>query len=116
ESIEIGSAENIEVKIGTDFSFNSKEIEERKLTKPTVINEGYNWQSADGILTDGIELEKQRMYVEAREKYEQVLQKDAFNTKALTRMAGLHYRNMEYKKASKFALKALANDTYYPEA
>jgi tetratricopeptide (TPR) repeat protein len=116
ESIEIGSAENIVIKIGDDFSFESKEIEERKLSKPTVINEGYNWQSVDGILTAGTELEKQRLYKEAREKYEQVLQNDAFNTEALTRMAGLFYRSMEYKKANEFVLKALANDTYHPEA
>ena len=116
ETIEVGSAENIEIKIGNDFSFNSKEIEERKLSKPVVINEGFDWQSVDGILTDGIELEKQRLYVEAQEKYEQVLQKDAFNTEALTRMAGIYYRSMEYKKASEFALKTLANDTYHPEA
>jgi hypothetical protein len=116
ETIEVGSAENIEIKIGNDFSFNSKEMVERKLSKPVVINEGYDWQSVDGILTDGVELEKQRLYEEAREKYEQVLQKDAFNTEALTRMAGLFYRSMEYKKANEFALKALANDTYHPEA
>ncbi len=116
ESIEIGSAENIEVKIGDYFSFNSEEIEERKLSKPVVINKDYDWQSVDGILTAGIELEKQRLYAEAREKYEQVLQKEVFNTEALTRMAGLCYRSMEYKKANEFALKALANDTYHPEA
>lgn len=116
ESVEVDSAENIEVKIGADFSFHSKELEERKLSKPTEINKDYDWQSADGILTEGIEFEKQRLYTEAREKYEQVLQTDAFNTEVLTRMAGLCYRNMEYKKANEFALKALANDTYHPEA
>ena len=116
ETVDVGSAENIEIKIGDDFIFNTIEIEERKLSKPTLINEGYDWQSADGILTSGIELEKQRLYSGAREKYEQVLQKDAFNTEALTRMAGLFYRSMEYKKANDFALKALANDTYHPEA
>jgi hypothetical protein len=116
ETIEVGSAKNIEIKIGNDFSFNSKEIEQRKLSKPIIINEGYDWQSIDGILTDGVELEKQRLYAEASEKYEQVLQKDAFNTEALTRIAGLYYRRMEYQKANEFALKALANDTYHPEA
>jgi hypothetical protein len=116
ETLEIGSAKNIDVKIGNDFSFNSKEIEERKLSKPGLINKDYDWESVDGILTDGTELEKQRLYSEAREKYEQVLQKDAFNTEALTRIAGLCYRSMDYKMANEFALKALANDTYHPEA
>ncbi|GAB1453482.1 hypothetical protein MASR2M47_35380 [Draconibacterium sp.] len=114
--LKLVSAENIEVKIGTGFSFNSKETEERKLSKPVKINEAYDWQSVDGILTDGVEFEKQRLYNDARKKYEQVLQKDAFNTEALARMAGLNYRSMEYQKANDFVLKALANDTYHPEA
>jgi len=116
ETIEIGSAENLEVNIGNNFSYNTKEAEERKLSKPTVINDYFDWESVDGILIEGTELEKQRMYEAARKKYEQVLKMNAFNTEALTRMAGLYYRSMEYKKASEFAMKALANDTYHPEA
>lgn len=116
ESVKINSSENIEVKIGDHFSYNTKEAEERKLSKPVKINEGYNWESVDGILTEGIELEKQRFYQEAREKYRQVLNMDSYNTKALARMAALCYRSMEYNKANNYALKALANDTYQPEA
>ncbi len=116
ESVEIGSSEDIEIKIGDQFSYNTKEAEERKLSKPVTINEGYNWESVDGILTEAVELEKQRLYQEAREKYEKVLTMDSYNTKALTRMAALCYRSMEYNKANNYALKALANDTYQPEA
>lgn len=116
ETLEIGSAKNVEVMIGSDFRYNTKETEERKLSKPVNINEGFNWDSVDGQLTEGTELEKQRLYAEAKEKYEQVLKKDAFNTETLTRMAGLFYRSMEYKKAGEYAMKALANDTYFPEA
>ena len=116
ETIETGSAVNIEVKIGADFKYNTKEAEDRKLSKPVKINEGYNWNSVGGMLTEGTELEKQRLYGEARKKYIKVLETDEFNTEALTRMAGLYYRSMEYEKAKDFALKALANDTYYPEA
>jgi tetratricopeptide (TPR) repeat protein len=116
ETIEIGSAEHVEVNIGKDFRYNTNEASERKLSKPMKINDDYNWDSADGMLTEGTELEKQRLYKEAREKFEQVLKTDPSNTEALTRMAGLCYRNMEYEKANDFALKALANDTYQPEA
>ena len=116
ETIETGSAVNIEVKIGADFKYNTKEAEDRKLSKPVKINEGYNWNSVGGMLTEGTELEKQRLYGEARKKFIKVLETDEFNTEALTRMAGLYYRSMEYEKAKDFALKALANDTYYPEA
>jgi hypothetical protein len=116
ETVETGSAENIEVRIGGNFTYNTKEAAERKLSKPVKINEGYNWDSVDGILTEGTELEKQRLYGDARKKYEQALKMDTFNTEALTRMAVLCYRSMEYEKANDFAMKALANDTYYPEA
>jgi hypothetical protein len=116
EIIETGAAGNIEVKIGDDFKYNTKEAEERKLSKPVKINEGYNWDSVGGILTEGTELEKQRLYETARKKYAKALEMDEFNTEALTRMAALCYRSMEYEKAKDFALKALANDTYYPEA
>lgn len=116
ETIETGSAVSLEVKIGNNFTYNTNEARERKLSKPVKINEGFNWDSVAGILTEGTELEKQRLYEEARKKYTKVLELDAFNTEALTRMAGLHYRSMEYEKAVDFALKALANDTYYPEA
>ena len=116
ETFEVGSTENIEVRIGDSFSYNTKEAEERKLSKPVKINEGYDWNSIDGMLTEGTELEKQRMYDDARKKYEQVLEQDAFNTEALTRMAAVSYRSMEYEKANDFAMKALANDTYHPEA
>lgn len=116
ETIETGLVENIEVKIGDDFKYSTKEAEDRKLSKPVKINEGYNWNSVGGILTEGIELEKQRLYGEAQKKYTKVLEMEEFNTEALTRMAALYYRSMEYEKANGFALKALANDTYYPEA
>ena len=116
ETIETGSAVNIEVKIGADLKYNTKEAKDRKLSKPVKINEGYNWNSVGGMLTEGTELEKQRLYGEARKKFIKVLETDEFNTEALTRMAGLYYRSMEYEKAKDFALKALANDTYYPEA
>ena len=114
--MEIGSVENVEVNVGNNFSYNTQEAKERKLSKPIKINDDYNWDSAAGILTEGIELEKQRLYEEAREKCEQVLKRDVANTEALTRMAGLCYRCMEFKKANDFAMKALANDTYHPEA
>jgi tetratricopeptide (TPR) repeat protein len=116
ETIDVGTAENIEVNIGNDFIYNTKESEQRKLSKPVLINKDYDWDSSNGILTQGVELEKQRHYNESRKKYEQVLQKDPFHTEALTRMAGLFYRNMEYDKANEHVLKALANDTYHPEA
>ena len=116
EIIETGLADNIEVNIGDNFSYNTKEAGERKLSKPVKINEGYNWDSVDGMITEGTELEKQRLYDDARKKYMKVLEMNAFNTEALTRMAGLCYRSMEYEKANDFAMKALANDTYHPEA
>lgn len=110
------NAENIKVKIGKSFSYSTKESKERVLSKPTAINKNFNWNSVDAIFTAGVEKEKQRNYNGAEQSYARVLGKDSFHTGALCKMAGLHYRKMEYKKAREFALKALSNDTYHPEA
>lgn len=115
-SMDAGNANVIEFTLGDIFSFTTDELEERKLTKPVLINEGFDWESEDGLLTDGTEMEKERAYPEARVNYEKVLKLNPLNTEALTRMAGLCYRSMEYELANRYALKALANDTYYPEA
>lgn len=115
ESFEI-EAENIQVKIGTIFSYSTKEGEDRVLSKPVEIDKDFNWDSVDAIYTAGVGLEKQRIYQGAEEKYAEVLKLNPFHTGALTKMAGLLYRKMEYEKANDFALKALSNDTYNPEA
>lgn len=109
-------AKNIQVKIGDIFSYSTKESSERVLTKPIEISNEFDWNSADAIFTAGLGMEKQRNYKGAEEKYNEVLKQDPFHTGALTQIAGLLYRKMEYKKASDFALKALSNDTYNPEA
>uniref|UniRef100_UPI00321786C3 DUF5107 domain-containing protein n=1 Tax=uncultured Draconibacterium sp. TaxID=1573823 RepID=UPI00321786C3 len=109
-------AENIQVKIGDIVSYCTKDSKERILSKPTEIRDKFNWESTDGLFTAGLELEKQRFYKKAEEGYTQVLGKNPFHTGALTKMAGLLYRKMEYQKASEFTLKALSNDTYNPEA
>jgi len=116
ESFELDKTENIEVKIGDIFSYNTKESTERILSKPIEISKDYNWESVDAISTAGIGMEKQRNYKGAEEKYTKALQKNPYHTRALSRMASLYYRKMQYKKAQENAFKALSNDTYNPEA
>ncbi len=119
-TVEYGDAlpdENIEVTIGDIFDFNtSEELEDRKLSKPVTITEDFDWNSEQGMVTKAIELEKQRMYTDARESFEKLLQKNPANLDALIHIAGLKYRSMNYDKANEYALKALSIDTYNPEA
>ena len=61
-------------------------------------------------------MEKQRMYQGAEEQYNQVLRRNPFHAGALTKIAGLYFRSMQFEKAYQFGLKALSIDTYMPEA
>ncbi|MCY1721806.1 DUF5107 domain-containing protein [Prolixibacteraceae bacterium Z1-6] len=110
------TAEDIQVKIGNIFSYSTKERKERALAKPTEISKDFNWDSTDAIFSAGVGMEKQRNYKGAEEKYSRVLEQNPFHTGALSKMAGLLYRKMEHQKADEYALKALSNDTYNPEA
>ncbi len=116
ESLSIENYKNIQLEIGNVFSFNTKEKEERVLSKSIEIDEDFDWESVDGIFTTGIEMERQRNFKGAKEEYEKVLLKDPFHTEALTGLAGLYYRSMDYEKAREYALKALSNNTYDPGA
>lgn len=113
---EVENIENVEVRIGDLFIFNTTETEERKLSKPVTMPEDFDWNSEQGLITQATELEKQRLYKQAGEMFETVLKTNKNNSDALTRLAGLNYRAMKYEKASEYALKALSIDTYNPEA
>ncbi|TDN95851.1 DUF5107 domain-containing protein [Sunxiuqinia elliptica] len=114
-SFETGAA-NIEVKIGGLMSYSTQEGMERVLSKPVKIADEFDWNTPDAIYTAAVEMEKQRDYKGAENKYREVLLQNPFHTGALVKMAGLQYRKMDYEAATNYALKALSNDTYHAEA
>jgi tetratricopeptide (TPR) repeat protein len=72
--------------------------------------------TADGLFQSGQRAEKGRYYDQALEKYLACLARDPLHIRALTRTAELYARRGEYATARDYAAKALARDTYDPEA
>jgi tetratricopeptide (TPR) repeat protein len=106
----------IEVSVGDLISFKTQEASRRQLQRPLVTNKEFDWNSVGGLYTDAIERARQRDYKGALEKYLACLSKDPLYTPALAGIAEVYYRRMEYQKALEYARRALANDTYDPDA
>jgi tetratricopeptide (TPR) repeat protein len=111
----IGEGE-IEVKIGDYISYGAGNMEARKLQRPVVARGDFDWSSVFSMYTDAVERAKQRDYRGALEQYLACLSKDPAYTPALTGVAEMFYRRMEYGKALEYAKRALANDAYDPDA
>uniref|UniRef100_UPI003216E1F0 DUF5107 domain-containing protein n=1 Tax=uncultured Draconibacterium sp. TaxID=1573823 RepID=UPI003216E1F0 len=104
------------VDIADVFSYKSTEHQEKLMSRPTVLGEQFNWESAEGIYTEAVELEKQRYYSEALEKYGNVLEKEPLHSRALTGKANILFKKMDYNGAGKASMQALSINTYDPDA
>jgi tetratricopeptide (TPR) repeat protein len=80
--------------------------------RPVNPNMDFDWESANGLYIEGLELEKQRKYPEALEVYKEGHKKDPGFSPTLNRLAMSYYRVMNYKKALSYANRSLAIDTY----
>ncbi len=89
---------------------------DRIVDRPVKPNPHFDWSSAYGLYTKGLEAEKQRRYEEAFRDYELALKKDKAYAPALDRKALLLYRKMKYDSARAVARQSLAVDTYDPLA
>ncbi len=117
DSVLFEEGKEFQVSIGKKMISYSKITKtEKRLTRPVTANEDFDWDSAAGIYTQAVEYAKQRDYKQALQKYFDCLKKDPAFNNALIGAAEIYYRRMEYKKALDYILKALANDTYDPEA
>lgn len=114
----IDSDESDEIKfvLGKNKLNYSTNVKEVLLERPIKPNRDFNWESAYGLFTKGLELEKQREYIGAKEAYKNALEKDAGFLPALNRLSLGFYRQMKYDEALKLVHKALAIDTYDGEA
>ena len=92
------------------------------MDRPVVANSEYDWNSAVGLFTKGLEMEKQYSYGDghsrkvAQDLYLQSLALDPAYAPALNRVAFNYYRMMQYDKALVYTKKSLSIDTYDPEA
>jgi len=115
-SVNLKGNENFKIILGDDkliYSSNKKDI---LVDRPILPNPDFNWKSAYGHFTKGLELEKQRDYIGAKNAYEKALERDAGFLPALNRLAQSYYRQMDYKTALELVQKSLAINTYDGEA
>lgn len=108
-----GNVDQVVVKLGHDVLTDDPG---KSLSRPLRSPEDFDWQSAYGLLVEGTDLGRQKNYKEAEEYLGKALEKNPDLVPALTQMAQIRYRQGLYDEAKEFARKALAIDTYDPEA
>jgi len=87
-----------------------------ELSRPLESPADFDWESVYGLWLKGKESLRQRSYGPARESLEACLRKDPHYVPALSDLAQLRYRSMDYAGAFELARRALAIDTYDPAA
>lgn len=114
-SVVTKSSDELLVTIGNDKLRYTSSNPKKDVNRPVKPNSEFNWDSAYGLFTKGLENEKQRNYKLAEDFYAKSLIEEPAFVPALNRLALSHYRKMNYKKALDLLLKSLAVDTYNGE-
>lgn len=114
--LSISADENIELTLGEKLLYYNPGVSSGEVDRPLVPNPNFNWESAYGKYTKGLELEKQRKYMDAMPEYKASLAIEPGFAPALNRLAMGYYRSMEYEQALEQTLRSMAIDTYDPEA
>lgn len=105
--------DNYEVTIGNNkLSYSPSDNKKYSLNRPLVSPDNFDWNSIQGLAIKGSEAAKQLNYVTAMDNYLKCLEKDPNFIDALTGIAELYFRTMEYDTALIYARRALAVDTY----
>jgi predicted Zn-dependent protease len=104
------------IDIAGVFHYSSTERKDKLLSRPTLLDDAFDWNSVEGLYTEAVELERQRSYAGALEKYEEVLKQQAYHIMSLVGMANIRYKMMDFVETEKLILKALAINTYDPDA
>ncbi|MCB0461463.1 MAG: DUF5107 domain-containing protein [Flavobacteriaceae bacterium] len=104
------------IRLGENLLTYSSHPKDVFVNRPLNHKADFNWDSAYGIYTKALELEKQRQYDEALNEYLNCIEKDPGFLPAYSRLSLAYYRNMDYQIALKYSEEALSIDTYHPEA
>ena len=114
--IKYNKADDFNIKLGDDLLNYTSKKEDHLVNRPIDHKIDFNWDSAYGIYTKALELEKQRQYVEALKEYHNCIEKDPGFLPAYSRLSLAYYRKMDYENALKYSEEALMIDTYHPES
>jgi tetratricopeptide (TPR) repeat protein len=104
------------IELGDKLLYYSSDLKDQIVDRPLAPNEDFDWTSAYGLFTKGLEKEKQRDYNGAHLEYQNSLEKEPGFAPALNRLALSFYRKMDYTAALEYVTKSLAINTYDAEA
>ena len=108
---------NISVRLKNgELNYNTGANRHSVLARPLELSPAFNWKSAYGLYTKGVEKSKQRLYNEAKVYFKECIIKDPDFMPAYTSLAEIDFREMRYDDAEKKLLNVLSFDTYDPDA
>lgn len=116
DSTAIASPEPLTVTFGNHLLEYNTDPADGVLSRPVESPKDFDWNSVQGLHLEGKEFIRERQYVRAVEKLESCLAKDPNYLPAITDLAMVSYRNMEYGEAMDLLVRALSVDTYDPAA
>ncbi len=99
-----------------ELKFDMSDRDANYTGRPLKIQENFDWESVYGLYTRGIEKSRQRLYSQATGFFTKCLEKDQWYFPALTALAEIDIRNMEYEEAEKKLLQVISFDAYDPDA
>jgi len=121
--VELESSRDFTIRLGDELLEYSSRRDDVIVDRPLEPSTCFDWNSAIGLFTKGLELERQQSYIlgghanrKAHELYEKSLELDPGLAPALNRLALSYYKRMDWNQALTYVRKSLAIDTYDPEA
>jgi Flp pilus assembly protein TadD len=108
---------NMTIKLADgELRYNQAESKRYILDRPLTMDKDFDWGSVYGLYSSGIEKSRERSWKEAAGFFGECLSKDPSYLPALTALAELDIRQLQYDRAEQRLLKVLNFNTYDPEA
>ena len=116
KTIPAKSSDAVQVVIGDGKLMYSSSLSETLIKRPFHSDSKLQISTTQKLFTAGWEAMKYRVYDEAFEKFEALIEINPSHQEALVKLAELEYRKTNYDAALNYANAALRLDTYNPEA
>lgn len=110
------SSKILKVNIGQDLLRYTSDVTENSIDRPTLTPDGQDFTSAEHLFRQAEDMYSMRNYTGAFTIYMACLEKEPTHSRALSKLAELHYRRAEYEEGMSYARKVLENNTYDPGA